>query len=359
MNVDEPKSRRDLSLVNFGLIIAKRKDPTMYRSEWFVAPYDQGLEILLKKGAAIEDVAKAIKNPEYLNDAHEAVSKWNGISEEFDWVKALAVAYKNEVVGEKLVKNGKKLKNNDDVDLLALYGELQSVISQGASGLTKLASIDYKHFAPMMESGWDVLDEIVGGIPKHGLIVVLGETKVGKSFFLGKLVNQFLHRHEEKTAAIFTLEMPGEEYAQRTVQMYPDFAELGERVYISGDAKGIDDIILEVSTHKVDFVGIDFVDWLIKGEASEASYSYVYRRCVEMGRLLKIPVCLLAQPNREGVKYQKFLTKFDARYTGMAENSAWMMIALQIANNIDMDDEKYPLYDENHEYIQFLALRGK
>lgn len=351
---------RELSEVTFGLVLEGRIPASAVRPEYFDAPYDKGIEILSKKGASREDVAKVL-NSSYISDAHDAVHKWNGISEKenFDWLKALIESQRHFDMSKKLDKVSKRLKVNEEVDLLGIYGDLQSILSNDHSGLTPLSEIDYKNFVPMMESGWDVLDDIVGGIPKHGLIVVLGETKVGKSFFLGQMVNKFLHKHKKKTAAIFTLEMPGEEYAQRTVSMYPEFAELGDRVFISGDAKGIDDIILEVGMKNVDFVGIDFVDWLIKGEASEASYSYVYRRCVEMGRLLKIPVCLLAQPNREGVKYQKFLTKFDARYTGMAENSAWMFIALQIANELDMDDEKYPLFPENHEYIQFLALRGK
>lgn len=357
---DSPRSLMELSQVNFGLCMEGRVSPNLYRPEWFYTPYDRGMEVLQQKGASKEDVAKVLDSS-YISDAHDCVHKWNGVGdlENFDWVKALRDAHNSFNTGNKLTKIGKKLKDNEPVDLLSLYGDLSAILSEKSNETLLLKDIDYKNFTPMVESGWDVLDDIVGGIPKHGLILVLGETGLGKSFFLGKMTDRYLHRHKDKTGMIVTLEMPAEEYAQRTLQMYPTFKNLGERLYINGSLRTIDDIVLEATTHKVDFLGIDFVDWLVK-ENTESAYAYVYKRCVEMSRLLRIPVVLLAQANRDGVKWSKFLTKFDARYTGMAENSAWMMIGLQKTNALDIEEpDKYPTFDEDREYIIILKLRGE
>src|ERR1043166_7768778 len=149
---EQPRGRRDLSMVNFGLVLAGRRPATIYRPEWFVTPYDKGIEILQKKGACVEDVAKVI-NPDYLNEAHEAVSAWNGIGEEIQWEKALAVAWKNEDVGKKFKKVGKRLEENEDVDLLALYAEISSLVSDSSFGLTKASDVDYSHYKPFMKSG--------------------------------------------------------------------------------------------------------------------------------------------------------------------------------------------------------------
>jgi hypothetical protein len=351
-------NRDELSELNFGLILDERVPPTMYRPEWFSVPYDKGVEILLKPGATREDVAKTI-NSSYLNDAHDSVKRMNGLGESLDWATSLRDAWMNEQLGKKFQKIGKKLVENESIELIDLYSDISATLAKESNETQLLKDIDYKNFTPMVESGWDVIDDIVGGIPKHGLILALGETGTGKSFFLGKLTDRFLHKYPEKKGMIVTLEMPAEEYAQRTLQMYPSFKEIGERLYINGSLRTIDDIVLEATTHKVDYLGIDFVDWLVK-ENTESAYSYVYKRCVEMGRLLRIPIVLLAQPNREGVKWKKFLTKFDARYTGMAENSAWMMIGLQKANALDIDEpDKYPTFDDDREYMIFLKLRGE
>jgi hypothetical protein len=358
--MDSPRSLMELSQVNFGLALGGRVAPSIYSADWFAYPYDEGIRILQKKGSTREDVAKVL-NSSYISDAHDSVHRWNGIgdAENFDWPTALKDAHNNYVLGKNLEKKGKKLQENQDVDIIDLHSELFAHLANKSNETLLLKDIDYKNFTPMIESGWDVIDDIVGGIPKHGLILVLGETGLGKSFFLGKLADRFLHKYPEKTGLLVTLEMPSEEYAQRTLQMYPTFKDLGDRLYINGALRTIDEIVLEATTRKIDFLGIDFVDWLVK-ENSESAYAYVYKRCVEMGRLLRIPIALLAQANREGVKWKKFLTKFDARYTGMAENSAWMMIGLQKTNALDIDEpDKYPTFDEDREYILFLKLRGE
>ena len=355
-------NREELSQAVFGLIQAGKISSSLVKPAWFLPPYDTGVEVL-QQGGEREDIAKVV-SVAYMNDAHEAVKSLNGLGDEIDWAISLKDAYESDNLGLRFQKVGKKLRENQKVDLLELHADMGSLLAGKSNGSTLLKDLDYNNFSAMIPSGWDVLDNIVGGIPQHGLIVVVAETGTGKSFFLAKLTTDFLLKYPDKKGMIFTLEMPGEEYAKRSVDMYPNMRKASDRLYINGSLRTIDEIVLEVSTHKVDWVGIDFVDWLVS-ENSESAYSHVYKRCVEMARILRIPVVLLGQPNRENVKAapgekrQKFLSKFSLRYTGMAENSAWLLLALQIGNKYDLEEDKYPLYEEDHEYIGVLKLRGE
>lgn len=158
--------RFELSQVNFGLLIDNRVPPTQYKPEWFAAPYDSGVEILQQRGKTKEDVAKTLSSA-YINDAHEAVKRWNGIGdkENFDWAKALQKSYINSELSRPLAKAAKRLAENEDVDLLPIYGQISSIIASEASGLTQASTIDYTHYRPFMKSGNPVMDKILGGMP--------------------------------------------------------------------------------------------------------------------------------------------------------------------------------------------------
>ena len=74
----------ELSEVNFGLILSERCLPSLYKPEWFSAPYDKGVEILMKPGSSKEDVARVLSSA-YINDAHDSVRNWNGVGEEVEF----------------------------------------------------------------------------------------------------------------------------------------------------------------------------------------------------------------------------------------------------------------------------------
>lgn len=345
---EQPKSRRDLSLVNFGLILSGRQPATIYRPEWFCTPYDKGVEILQKTGACREDVAKVI-NPDYLNDAHEAVSHWNGIGEELDWVKCLATAYKNEEVGRKLKKVGKRLEENEDVDLLPVYAEFSSMLSDESFGLTKASNIDYTNYKPFMKSGDPVMDRILGGMPTDGPIIVYGVTGVGKSHYLASKMDYFLHQYKTKTAGIYTLEMSAEHYLSREMKMYPSLKDVQDRLYVSGSVRSIEELVAEVTAKKLDMVGLDDMDNVVK-TSDPSEYERVYRRVKEVCRFLKIPFYVLCQPNREAKwaveRGERFLGRYDIAWSGAGENSAALQIALQKANSVDMQADTFPTEDD-------------
>ena len=182
-----------------------------------------------------------------------------------------------------------------------------------------------------------------------GHIYVIGKTGVGKSFWLASKADYFLQRYPEKRAAIYTLEMGEEHWKHRNFGIYPSMKKVEDRLYVSGVVSTIEQIVSEVMSKKFDFVGIDDIDNLVQQNSAE-EYERVYRKVKEICRFMKIPVVVLAQPNRVAKLSGKFLEMFDIAWSGSAENSAALLVALQKANSLDMSDETYPTFDDDHFY---------
>lgn len=360
----------ELSEVNFGLVLENRLPASIYKPDWFCEPYRQGIEILMQHGATKEDVAKVISSS-YISDAHNAVHKWNGIGEQenFDWPKSLHDAYDSIQLGIVLEKMGKKLKKNEKVDILPLYSELGAAISGQSFGLRPASEIDYKNYKSFMPSGYEPIDKTLGGIPTDGPIIVYGATGVGKSKFASAMTNGFLHQYPEKKAAIFTLEMNDVHWMARTMKLFPTFRDVLPRLYVSGQARDIEDVVAQITIGQFDFAVLDDMDNMVKSsEASE--YERIYRRVKEVCRFCGIPFVVLGQPNR-AAKFDitphmgkdgkliggRFLGKYDVAWSGAAENSAALLIALQTANSLDLSDETFPTSDEDLDYIIFWKSR--
>jgi hypothetical protein len=352
---------RDLSEINFGLVLEQRVPPTLYKPEWFCEPFNSGLEILMKPGATREDVAKKL-SVAYLNDAHDAVKRMNGLgeTENFDWAKSLRVAYENAQRGAKLKRIAKRLEENEDVDILPLYSELGSAIANESFGLRPASEIDYKTYKPFMPCGYEPIDKTLGGIPSDGPIIVYGLTGVGKSKFATALVNGFLHQYPEKRAAVFTLEMNAEHWLWRTMSLFPTMKDVLPRLNISGQAKDIEDVVAQVTQGKYDIAVLDDMDNMVKSsDASE--YERIYRRVKEVCRFLGIPFIVLGQPNRTAKiavdNGERFLSKYDVAWSGSAENSAALQVALQTTNGLDMKSQEFPTADESLDYLIFWKSR--
>jgi hypothetical protein len=363
-------NREELSEVNFGLCMEGRLPPSMYKHVWFSAPYDKGMEILMRQGATKEDVAKTLSSS-YISDAHDAVHKWNGIGEyeTFDWPKALRIAFENEERGRKLEKMSKKLKNNEEVDILPLYAELGAAISNESFGLKPATEIQYKVYKPFMLCGYEPIDKTLGGIPTDGPIIIYGLTGVGKSRFATAVINGFLHQYKDKKAAVFTLEMNEQHWLWRTMNLFPSMKDVLPRLHLSGQAKDIEEVVSQITVGQFDIAVLDDMDNMVKSsDASE--YERIYRRVKEVCRFRGIPFLVLGQPNRaakyeasphvnsKGVKVGgRFLGRYDVAWSGAAENSAALQIAIQTASGLDIDDDSFPTSDDDMDYLIFWKSR--
>ena len=359
-------NNRELSEINMGLIVDERTPVTMYKSDWFSAPYDKAIELLLQKGSCKEDLAKVISSS-YLNDAHNAVKRMNGLgeTENFDWVKALKDSYDNEVRGEKFQKIGKKLKENEPVDILKLYAELGSIISQEVSGLTKLSEIS-DDYTPFKLTGYDPIDKPVGGIPTDGPIVIFGSSGVGKSKFIAGLITALLKKYPEETAALYTLEMNSVHWKSRSKDLFAGILDVKDRLYVSGSVRDIDELVAEITSKKVNYVILDDIDNMVR-ESTPAEFERVFRRIKEVCRFMGIPFFVLAQISKEkeiaingtgiGGK-SRFLLKTDIAWTSAAEKSAALLIGLQtVMDEIDMFEDAYVKDSQPLDYIIFFKSR--
>ena len=352
---------QELSEVNFGLCLEGRVPPSMYKYEWFCAPYDKGIQVLMEPGARKEDVAKVLSSS-YISDAHDAVHKWNGIGdkENFDWPGALRQAAENFQRGKKLEKVAKKLIENGDVDILPIYSELGSVIANESFGLKPASDVDYKHYKPFMPCGYAPIDNTLGGIPSDGPIIIYGLTGVGKSKLSTAIINGFLHQYPDKKAAVFTLEMNEEHWMWRTINLFPDMKKILPRLYLSGQAKDIEEVVSQVTIGQFDIAVLDDMDNMVRSsDASE--YERIYRRVKEVCRFLGIPFIVLCQPNRIAKvaveSGERFLSRYDVAWSGSAENSAALQIAIQTANGLDMHSQEFPTSDDDLDYLIFWKSR--
>jgi hypothetical protein len=150
--------------------------------------------------------------------------------------------------------------------------------------------------------------------------------------------------------------MSAEHYLYRSVNMYPDLKKVLDRLYVSGSVRGVEELVSEVTTKRLDFIVVDDMDRMVKS-VDPAAYQITYFRLAEICRFLKIPVMILAQPNRAAKLGKQFLDAFDISWSSAGENSAAMLIALQKANAIDLEDDKYPLVDDDRYFMIFLKSR--
>lgn len=345
----------ELSEVNFGLILDGRRSAQEYDPDDFVAEWAKGVKILKRPKSLKEDLAK-VCSPKMLNDAHRAVEKMNGLGDSFDWHGELIKAKRMYDLGGVLMKTGEKLRANDDVDLLPVYGDITSSVAGQTIGLSIASQIDYSTYKPFMPLGYEPIDKLIGGIPTDGPIVVYGSQSTGKSFWGANAIDKFLHQHKKKTAGIYTLEMGAEHYMYRSVKMYPGLKDVLDNLYISGSVRSTEELIAEVTTKRLDFVVIDDMDRIVKS-VEPAAYQIAYFRLAEICRFLKIPIVILAQPNRAAKLGDKFLGPFDISWSSAGENSAAMLIALQKANSLDLSDDMFPTEDDDHYYMIFWKSR--
>lgn len=351
-------SRHKLSTVVFGLIWTDKLPPTAVPSAWLTNPYDKAVEWLQRPNIKKEDISMVLDGT-YLAEAFGAVQHMNGASEGIEWVKMLSRVWHREQTGKKLRHVADGLVMNEDVDVIEAYTELSEIINgDKETGLVQASTIDYSHYKPFMLSGCPYIDEIVGGIPTDGPIITYGPTGVGKSHWAASMVDYYLAQWANKNAAIYTLEMNAQHYLDREIHMYPRLKNNLSRLMVSSTVRTPEEMMAEVMTHNLDLVVLDDMDNMVT-ESSAAQYEHVYRIVKTIVRLKGIPFIVLAQPNRGGKMAGKFLTLYDVAWSGAAENSAALFIALQDVASTDYgwNDPTYPVTESRHFYMQFLKSR--
>jgi len=89
-----------------------------------------------------------------------------------NWVQILETSYRLYCSGQQLEKYGKKMQQGQEPDII----KLKTIFNQfntGKSNRMPLSQITGDEI-PFIETGWQVIDDHLGGLPIVGLIVVAG-----------------------------------------------------------------------------------------------------------------------------------------------------------------------------------------
>jgi hypothetical protein len=343
----------EISQIVFGLVLEGKKSPQSVLADDFSEPYSQAIDYMQKNpGWTNEDIIRIV-SISFMQDAIHAAKSLNGLGESTDWGSLLKNISENNKLADTLEKYARKLKKGDEIDILHLSGAIQSRVLKQSSGLTRGSEIS-NEYKPFIKCGYKPLDLILNGIPADGPIVVYGVTGIGKSHFATNLISRFLHQHPDKKGAVYTLEMSAEHWKWRATKMYRHLSDVMDRLYISGSVRDVEELVAEISAHAMDIVVIDDLDGLAR-ENSAAEFERIYKKVKEICRFLKIPVIVLAQPNRMAKLSGKFPGRYDIAWSGAAEDSAALLIALHRGDELDISSEGgeplFPVFSEPHEYL--------
>lgn len=328
---------RELALSIIGRLADGRANPQEYPFESFPAPFNQAVKLikahpeLVGKKDEIDILLGQALTYDEIVDAHYQAGRLNGLGEDgvFNWAGNMREATDKLTMIPELKRMLRSCEQNDPIDWSSLYAKVGSMIAGKTSGAQPANDIDYSKYESYMKSGIGWMDNIIGGWPTDGVIVIVAPRGTGKSFFQFYTTCMWLLEHPDKTAVIYTLEMSSRHYLSRSLSMYPEFLPLVQsgRLYISGTVRNAEEVIAEVSTRKYGFVGIDDMSKLAKVTTPE-KFEMAYSQLNEICRFNEIPVQILAQPNRDASKSKKFIDLTDAAWSSAAENSAAMYLTL-------------------------------
>lgn len=346
---------QSVSEIVCGLVISNKLSSSAVRTELLFPPYDEVVK-LYKSG--ITETEALIERVDLgpVQASLEAVKSLNGLSGS-DWLSILDNTYMKYNMGIRLEKLGKKMQRGDDVDV-AEVRHVANQFGKGKTGRTKLSEVQSVEL-PFILTGWKALDTHLMGIPEAGLIVIGGDSGVGKTTFMRDLSKSFVRTHPDKKAAIYSLEMFLPEIATRYREPKGMPKELEERIEINCDPLSMEEVVSDAS--EIDNLGlvmIDFADMMIKGEISEGKMSEIYLTAHYAAKQLHVPIVLFCQFSKA---YQGGLPRpAHIRWTAMAEKLAWMILMLYRPAedyHAEEDDAKLPVISDIG-YIIAWKIRG-
>ena len=307
-----------LSEVVFGLLLKGKITADACRPEMFCEPYEKGVE-LYKQGHNEVEYMVARLGISPVQACIEAANQVNG--NKFDFVGMLETAHLRTVVANQLEIAIRKLRKGEEVEFAEIV-EKFSLLDGGIADLIPMDQIVPEEM-PFQPTGWQAIDDTLGGIPKSGLITVGGSPGAGKTTFFIRLMKEYLTTNPQKLGLTFTLEMPGAEFVARALDITKFSKDLQKRHLICDGMLSIEELANKASKYKGDagLICIDFADLLIKRETSESEMANIYLTCASLAKRMGIPVILLSQLNRNyvgGLPRPTYL-----RYTSLAEALSW------------------------------------
>lgn len=351
----------DYSELTLGLILDRRLSVNAVRPEIFIEPYNKAIKLLQHDPEmSIEDlIMKTGLSP--IQGAFEQVHKLNGLGEK-DWVKMLEQSALLYDTGAKMGKISQRMMQGEDVKLDQLKGLLVEIEQDNVQDFVRMSDVTAEN-VPFIPTGWKIFDKHMGGFPEAGMVILGGLPGAGKTAASGRFAGSFVHEHKDKKVALFSLEMQATEIIPRIRNMMisantPLADDEMNRIVVCDKPLNVSEIIGRAC--KIDDLGlviVDFIDWAIEGEVTEATMTLAYNQFAKAAKSLHIPFLIIAQFNDlKGMPKPR-----NIRWTRMAWALCWMMLMIydpSINWSNDSETEKELPVVEGRAYILCWKSRG-
>jgi hypothetical protein len=270
-----------------------------------------------------------------------------------DLLELLRRAYTDYTVGDSLEIAGRKLKRGEDVDpaiLASAARRLGSTDSEFAPA-SKIKP-NLAHFQP---SHWKTIDEWLPGIPEAGLLTIAGLPKIGKTTLMIAMMVAQARAGEYSIA--FSFEMPDDEFVGRIEELYNPPGKVMDRIIVYKglerlDAEGVAARAAQIAAtlpKPPKIIGVDYVDYLIKGTSDEQKMTHAFVTMSDVGKRLKTCAMLLAHFNDGGYQGGIPLPRH-LRYGRMAVAASVMLWCLynphRVWGSAAADDARLPAMHE-------------
>jgi replicative DNA helicase len=179
---------------------------------------------------------------------------------------------------------------------------------------------------PFIPTGYRPIDEHLLGIPSVGITLLFGPRKSGKTSLALQIAGSFVKLHQDKKVAFHSMEMLDGYLASRLDAVLKLEERDQKRLLVRDQMESPEEVINRASTiEDLGLIIIDFADLMIRGETTESSMGEIYRVLSAGAKLLRLPIILLAHPNRT---YQGGIPRPEqVRWTGLASNLSEMILA--------------------------------
>jgi replicative DNA helicase len=348
----------DRTEIVMGLILNGDLNPNLVNADDFIAPYNEAVT-MLRKGSTVEDI---IANPNIGFSAYQAATMAaNAVladaeqakKKPIDWLHLLEQAASFYKYGQELATMADKLMMGQPIDPGKLL-QFASNLDLGHRTLTPLDQIE-PEAGQWIKTGYEPIDNFIGGVPKAGLTVLAGGTGIGKTTLALRIGLEMLRLYDGKKnskkkgpkygekiytdipaekgkIAIFSLEMLLSQVVRRFLDLDSTITKeersrmLGtESAYTVGEIYAV--AARAAASENLKAIIIDFADMLVEGEQSEAVMGVIYRSLAVLAKTTGVPVILICQLNRN--QYQGGIPKINhIRYSGMAEMMSALIMLL-------------------------------
>jgi hypothetical protein len=338
-----------------GLVLLGEIDANLVNADDFYPPYDE-IIAMLRKGKTQEDiitihgfsVLQAAKMAANAVQADKAQAK----NKPIDWLNLLEQAASFYRYGQELALMADQLIMGQPIDpgkLIQFVGELDL----GHRSLTPLDQVEPEK-GQWILTGYQPIDDYVGGIPKAGLVALAGGTGIGKTTLAlrvglemvrlydgkkntkkkgRKYEESYKHVPAEKgKIAIFSLEMLLSQVMARFLDLDKSITlEERSRMLASESAYTVGEIYAvaarAAANENLKAIIIDFADMLAEGEQSESVMGVIYRSLAVLAKTTGVPVILVCQFSRKqdatGIPKITWI-----RYSAMAEMMSALILLL-------------------------------